>query len=364
MLIKFIICSVLLFNLLAVVTNTNADTSTKNDTSEHNNNAVILLYHHVSNDTPKITSVSPEIFEQQLDYIEQNNFSVWPLEKIIDHINNGMHLPKKTLAISFDDAYESIYTEAYPRLKARNMPFTIFVTTESVDRQYNQQLDWQSLNTMQKNGASLANHTVTHPHMLYHLADETDQQWQQRMKHEVIAAQQRLEEKTASRLKLFAYPYGEHNKALKNIIRDLGFIGFGQQSGALDSNTDLQSIPRFPIAGNYIKMDDFGLKINTLAMPATDISQQDNPLKHEEEKPLLKLAFQHAVDKNKLQCFGTGQGKLTIEWDGLTAMVKPQKSIPVGRSRYNCTLAHADGRYHWFSKPWIRLKANDEWILD
>lgn len=356
--IKTFIANILLFHFLSLITIANANNLADNS------NAVILLYHHVSDDTPKITSISPKDFEQQLDYIVQNNFSVWPLEKIIDYINNGKSLPHKTLAITFDDAYQSIYTEAYPRLKVRNMPFTIFVTTESIDQQYNQQLDWQSLNIMQKHGASLANHTVTHPHMLYRLDGETDQQWRQRMKQEILTAQQRIEEKTASQLKLFAYPYGEHNSALKKIVSDLGFIGFGQQSGALDKTTDPQSIPRFPIAGNYIDINDFALKINTMVMPATDNSQQENPLKHAIEKPVLTLVFQQAIDKNKLQCFGTGQGKLNIQWQGLTALISPSQPIPVGRSRYNCTLISSAGRYHWFSKPWIRLKANDEWILD
>lgn len=356
--IKSVIYPVVLLGLLNALTAANAAAGSINS------NVVILLYHHVSNDTPKITSVSPEVFEQQLDYIQQNNFTVWPLEKIIEYINSGQSLPEKTLAITFDDAYQSVYSQAYPLLKARNMPFTIFVTTESVDRQYNQQLDWKALNMMQKNGASLANHTLTHPHMLHRLANESDQQWQRRMREEIMQSQQQLEKKTASLLKYFAYPYGEHNQALKLLVSELGFIGFGQQSGAFDSNGDQLSIPRFPIAGDYIDIADFALKIHTLAMPARDTSEQDNPLSHKNDKPVLKLTFRQAINKDRLQCFGSGQGKLTIEWQGLVARVTPNKAIPVGRSRYNCTLATDSGRYHWFSKPWIRLKANGEWILD
>lgn len=362
--IKSVFTAIIISSFLATFAAANASQSTNKSTAAANSNVVILLYHHVSNDTPKITSVSPKTFERQLDHIKNNNFTVWPLEKIIHHIENGIALPEKTLAITFDDAYQSVYTEAYPLLKARNMPFTIFVTTESVDRQYNQQLDWQALNTMQKNGASLANHTVTHPHMLYRLENETEQQWRQRMTLEITDAQQRIEQKTASRLKLFAYPYGEHNEALKQVLSELGYISFGQQSGAFDSKGDWQSIPRFPVAGDYIDIKDFALKINTLAMPAKDVSEQDNPLKNAVQKPVLKLAFRQHINKQQLQCFGSGQGNLTIEWQGSIALVTPPQAIPIGRSRYNCTLPAANGRYHWFSKPWIRLKANGEWILD
>ena len=53
-----------------------------------NSNAVILLYHHVSDDTPAITSISPSRFEEQLNYLVDNNFTVLPLEQVVDHLNN------------------------------------------------------------------------------------------------------------------------------------------------------------------------------------------------------------------------------------------------------------------------------------
>ena len=314
-------------------------------THANNSHAVVLLYHHVSSETPAITSISPDKFEEQLDYIQQNGFSVWPLTKIMDHLDNDIQIPDKTLAITFDDAYQSIYSEAYPRLKSRGMPFTIFVTTESIDQRYNNQLTWQELSIMAKNGASLANHTVSHAHLLHRPDNETDLEWQQRMRKEIQEAQQRISEETGSQLKLFAYPYGEHNEALKKIAKELGYTAFGQQSGAIGPLTNRQSIPRFPIAGNYIDIDDFKLKINTLAMPATDISQQDNPLEHQLTRPTLSLSFVDTVNKQALQCFGSGQGKLNITWSGNTATVTPNSDIPIGRSRYNCTYPVSKGRF-------------------
>ena len=40
---------------------------------------VILLYHHVSSETPGITSVTPEQFEDHLEYLAENEFQVIPV---------------------------------------------------------------------------------------------------------------------------------------------------------------------------------------------------------------------------------------------------------------------------------------------
>ena len=43
------------------------------------NDAVILMYHNVSNDSSPLTSVKPDVFKQHIAYLAENNFSVWPL---------------------------------------------------------------------------------------------------------------------------------------------------------------------------------------------------------------------------------------------------------------------------------------------
>ena len=328
-----------------------------------NNSAVILVYHHIANDTPAITSVSPAMFSQQLDYLAEQGFSVWPLTQLVTAIQRSNPIPDKVVAISFDDAYESVYSQAFPLLKQHGYPFTIFVTTDSVDKQYNKQLNWSQLKEMSQHGATIANHTVNHPHMLRRLEGETDEQWQQRMQQEIIGAQQRIQQKIGSNHKLFAYPYGEHNEALKKIVKDLGYIAFGQQSGAAGPLLDKQLLPRFPVSGNYTDLKDFSLKVHTKALPAEEVDATDNPITAQQAQPFVKLAFSEKVPQKLFTCYGPG-GLLPTSWQANTVTINAAQDIPAGRSRYNCTLPAGDGRYYWYSKPWVRLKENGEWILD
>ena len=49
--------------------------------------AVILVYHNVAEDTLDSTSVTPAAFGRHLQYLEDNDFRVWPLQEILVHLD-------------------------------------------------------------------------------------------------------------------------------------------------------------------------------------------------------------------------------------------------------------------------------------
>lgn len=332
--------------------------------------AVILLYHHVDTSTPALTSISPDDFERQLTMLAEQQFTVWPLEKIVRHLQEKISIPDKVVAITFDDSYQSVFTTAYPLLKQRRWPFTIFVSTDSIDQAYNLQTSWDQLREMAANGATIANHSSSHKHLLHRLANETPQQWRQRVIRDIQQAEQRIIDEIGYSKKLFAYPYGEYNQTLKDIVTELGYTGFGQQSGPVGSQSDYSAIPRFPFAGQYTELDEFLVKMLTVPFSIESLSAADNPLAHAKNRPVLQVTFKTPpANKHSMQCFGSMQGKLPLQWlDANTFSVVANEAIPVGRSRYNCTAVFKKDnqalRYYWFSHLWIRLDKGEQWILD
>lgn len=331
--------------------------------------AVILLYHHVDNSTPAITSISPDLFSDQLEYLADNHFQVWPLEKIIRYLNVKKPIPDKVVAITFDDSYQSVYKTAYPMIKKRGWPFTVFVSTDAIDQGYNHQTNWQQLRTMSDYGASIGNHSATHGHLLKRNEGETQRQWRQRITEDIEKAEQRIVEEIGYSKKIFAYPYGEYNTEFTELVDQLGYTGFGQQSGPVGELSDFLTIPRFPFSGKISGLDDFALKLMTLPFPVTTIAA-DSPLDHSHSKPTLTLKWEGPSPAfGGLQCFGSYQGKLVVTLPAANqAVIVPNKEIPVGRSRYNCTASMTDDnkatRFYWYSQPWIRLDKNNQWILD
>ena len=133
--------------------------------------AVILQYHHVSESTPKITSITPKQFEVHLQYLKDNNFKVLPLSELINSIKNKQALPDKAVAITFDDAYIDLQTYAKPLLDKFNFPYSIFVNPAVITRNDNKEsshylsshyLSWQQLKTMADDGVIIANHGYEH----------------------------------------------------------------------------------------------------------------------------------------------------------------------------------------------------------
>ncbi len=94
---------------------------------------VVLEYHHVATDTPPSTSVTPTQFEAHMEHLSDNDFHVWSLPKLVETVRAGGDIPERTVALTFDDAYASVYDEVFPRLQERGWPFTVFVATESSD---------------------------------------------------------------------------------------------------------------------------------------------------------------------------------------------------------------------------------------
>lgn len=323
--------------------------------------AVVLLYHHVAADTPASTSVSPIDFQRQMDYLKENNFQVWSLEKITKHLANKNAIPDKVVGISFDDSYVSIYTTAYPILKKNQWPFTIFVSSGAIDDGQALLTSWEHLREMADNGATIANHSFDHAHLLEIKPSESQQQWQQRVRENILAAEQRIEQQTGHNSKLFAYPYGEHNNALMQLVTSMGYIAFGQQSGAIGENANMASLARFPVGGHYTNLDDFILKLHTLPLPTTAIKASPTPLAYQDKRPTLTLQFapNHGL-QSKINCFASNQVKLKLIWDNPQQLsITPQQDVAVGRTRYNCTAllttTKGNQRYYWFSQPWIRL---------
>lgn len=325
------------------------------------NSAVIFMYHRFGEEKYPSTNITLEQFEQQLDYLAENNFTVLPLTEIIDAITNARPLPDLSVAITIDDAYLSVYEHAYPMLKARKFPFTVFVATEGVDRKLPAFMNWDQIREMAEDMVIFANHGHSHAHLVRREAGETQEDWLSRIRGDLEMGEQRLTEELGSSPPLFAYPFGEYNLELLELVDSMGYTGFGQQSGPVGPLSDIRALPRFPMAESFAEIKSFATKARSLPLPVTSTNPVD-PVTHESRPTLTVSLEEGGADLARLACY-SGAESMKIEWLEKPAQfkVQAQKPLPEGRSRYNCTApAKKDGtnRYYWFSHPWLRGTSN------
>lgn len=328
------------------------------------NHCVVLQYHHFSENTPAITSVTPDQFDAQLQYLQENNFNVLPLRDVITLLNNQLELPDKCVSLTVDDAYISVYTTAYPRLKKLGWPMTVFVNSHAVDENNQAFMSWDQMREMSGHDFSFENHAHKHSHLLRVNDNESVDDWEQRISEEILTAQNRITREIGISPVFFAHPYGEYNPAVNKIIRQLNLTGFGQQSGPVWPDANFSALPRFPMAAQYANMPGFIIKVNSLPMPVVAAAPLNPVLEQDNWKPELRLTLAPGTySKDNIQCFVNGSKNVTMTWtDKDTLSVKPNFDLPAGRSRTNCTMpSNKRGRFHWYSHNWIHKKADGSW---
>jgi peptidoglycan/xylan/chitin deacetylase (PgdA/CDA1 family) len=314
--------------------------------------AVILQYHHVATSTPRSTSVTPEEFRTHMDYLRDNGFTVLRLEDVLQALRDGSPLPDKTAVLTFDDGYSSVYDAAYPLLKERNWPFTIFVPAGLIGEKAGLYSSWDQLREMGANGATLANHTMEHAYLLDRGPYASEAAWLDAIKTELSEAEARIEAETGQSHHIFAYPYGEYDPALQHLVTELGYTALAQNSGAINANSDFSALPRFPFSGIYASLRSFSDKVKSLAFNvkpevATPITTEQAP------EVVLDFAGDYRFDA--MTCFHNNE-KMQISAED-TAMQRYRLRSPTKSStrrfHYNCTAPGPDGRYYWYSVLWI-----------
>ena len=244
---------------------------------------------------------------------------------------------------------------------------TVFVNSETVDEQHRNTLNWSQMREMAQHGFSFENHAHSHDHMIRKSGQESDQQWLQRVRENIVTANRRITTELGIKPELFAYPYGEYTPEIQQIVSAHELTGFGQQSGPASRYSDFGALPRFPIAGSYAKLPDFITKVNTRALPVVSASPVNPLLPQNINRPQLTLKLD--IEKNQrklLNCFVNGNSEVTIAWlDDKTVQVRPEFDLPAGRSRTNCTMpsGHKES-YHWYSHNWIKKKADGSWYRE
>ena len=327
----------------------------------------ILQYHHVSDDTPASTSISVEQFTLHMNYLKQQNYKVLPLNEIVDGLKKGKKFDEKTVAITFDDGYLNVLTNADPILKTNEFPYAIFVAPQEINQGRSNMLSWPQLKSLSEQGVLVLNHSLNHDHLNRQLENEDIEAWKARISEDITTAQGIIDEQLGPQLKYLAYPYGEYNTELLTLVKSLDFVAFGQHSGALSKQSNRQALPRFPASGRYSNLKTLKVKLQTMVMPikklTNDNPQLDQHTQGNPKRPELVVTLDLSdIYKPTLACYILGE-KVDVTWiDKSSFSVASNIDLPAGRSRYNCTAqSRTKSSYYWFSQPWINRNEDGSW---
>lgn len=166
----------------------------------------ILTWHSIDA-TGSVISVSPEVFKAQLASIARLGLRVVSVPELL-----ALDPDANAVALTFDDGFLNFRTHAWPVLRSHGFPATVFVVSDHVggDNRWRGRADhgiptlpllaWDDLGALRSEGATLAAHTRTHPHLTT-LGDAA-------LEDELTTASAEIARRTDAEVEGFAYPYG------------------------------------------------------------------------------------------------------------------------------------------------------------
>ncbi|MGV2289558.1 poly-beta-1,6-N-acetyl-D-glucosamine N-deacetylase PgaB [Trinickia sp. YCB016] len=225
-------------------------------------------------------------------WLKAKDFHPVSVDQIVASRNGGPRLPPRAVLISFDDAYTSQYTKAFPLLKAYNYPAMIGVVTRWTETPAGQPvrisrkslmppgyfMSWESLREMADSGlVEIASHThdMHHgaianpqgnelPAASAHLYDaslkryETDDEYLSRIHTDLGRSVALIQQHTGVKVRSAVWPYGMYNAALIQASQSLGM----QTHFTLDDGPNTPDVPLTKIRRLLVSYDwDVGTMI-------------------------------------------------------------------------------------------------------
>ncbi len=233
-------------------------------------NIKVLMYHRVVEQPVDKAedwhAVHVKKFRQQMEVIDQLNFTPITFEDYNLYLEDKLTLPKKPIIITFDDGHLDTFEVAVPVLREFNMRAVVFVVgdrelesafwDESATGEYLPLMSDAQILDIRAEGFEIGAHTMRHP-MLTELS-------QAEIKEEVLGSKVSIEKLLGEEILSFAYPYGALNQKVYDVICRSGFkFGCGVFSSPPRFGDDWLNIHRLAV-GNNMGMAQF---LTRLLMP-------------------------------------------------------------------------------------------------
>jgi len=182
----------------------------------------ILCYHHFGNDCHSPLCIPAPVFEQQMQYLKDNGYRVISLAQFYDFLRYRQGIPKRSVIITIDDGYRSVYDIAFPILKQYGFPATLFIYTDFIGKSKNA-ANWKQLREMKAAGIEIGSHTLSHCDLNQKRSGEDTPGFETRIEEELRLSKQILDAKLTQDTLFFAFPYSSYNQKVLSLCEQTGY---------------------------------------------------------------------------------------------------------------------------------------------
>ncbi|WP_232697853.1 polysaccharide deacetylase family protein [Brevibacillus daliensis] len=245
----------------------------------YKNKVVILNYHHINQDSSQAYAMTSDRLREHLTFLRENGFHVISMDEFIRFMETKHISTPNAVLLTFDDGYESYYTEAYPLLRQFGYPSTNFVITsrlrDSLDRKRENMttpLTHQQIEEMLDSGlVSIGSHTYSLHHQeatnewgqpkagtepvfledLYRVENEGE--YRDRLYVDFMMSRVALEDLLDQGAKVISMPLGFTSNIVIESAKEAGYqYAFTSRPGTVGPNENPYAIPRIDVGKKEI----------------------------------------------------------------------------------------------------------------
>ncbi len=220
----------------------------------------ILMYHRIA---PLEAGgraryrTSPEALDAQLRLLAARGFRCVSLDEWRKAMEARRPLPGRCVAITFDDGYRDFLEYAWPALQRHGFTATMYLPTDRVgqsnvwDRKsgdVSKLLTWDEIRQLRNEGVEFGSHSATHPNLASLSPTE--------IAREALRSRFALEEQLEAPVTSFAYPFGETDRVVQQIVGTCGYTyGLTCDERACSLSERPLALPRLEVRGGMSLRD-------------------------------------------------------------------------------------------------------------
>jgi peptidoglycan/xylan/chitin deacetylase (PgdA/CDA1 family) len=173
----------------------------------------ILLYHALGAPARDRYAVTPARFAADLDAVAASGRRALTIGRLA----REWPMPADAVAITFDDGTADFGACAWPLLRERDLPVTLYVTSGLVGARHEGRpmLTWAQLGELRDAGVEIGAHGHTHVALDVLPLDAAAR--------ELVNGKLELEDRLQARVSTCAYPHGHHTTAVKRLAAAAGY---------------------------------------------------------------------------------------------------------------------------------------------
>lgn len=183
-------------------------------------NVPILMYHYVEYVTDdrdtirKSLNINPDIFEAQVKTLDEAGYTFLTARDFGEILNGNRMMPKKAVALTFDDGHWDTATVILPILKKYHAKATFYLISGFINK-LDFLTDDQTKEIIDSNLVEIGAHTVHHVSLNDKVLPV--------VQFEVTQSKKMLEDRYGIKVSSFAYPNGSFDQQAIDVVKDAGF---------------------------------------------------------------------------------------------------------------------------------------------